>query len=280
MLVLRESPLLLLLVHFFVRSQCLICPVYNVFNNETSAARPCYDNASSCTYVTSPSSIHRCLGIYTFDNASRTAETRIRVRQLAVMDDFEGKYLNRTECVLDIDRMGQNLLCRCNSDNCTLHWHTATNFNYETLQQRYPFDQRFIEQANDGTWSLPLLIVFSILLLTLVVVLISLLTAKWLQYQRRNEKDDRSFFTDLSSASTNTYSNEIEEFLSSELPSQSLISQGKTSTIYRAWTTGRGNLSQEKKLVAIKVYHGSQYKHLFENEIELLRIVDHPAVVK
>ena len=278
MLVLREC--LLLLVLFFLRSECLICPVYNVLNNESSAIRPCYGNASSCTYVTSRSSIHRCLGIYTFDNASRTAETRIRVRQLALMDDFEEKYVNRSECVLDIDRIGQNLLCRCNSDNCTLNWHTAKDFNYETFQQRNPFDQRFIEQDDNSSWSLPLLIAFSILMLTLVVVLIVVFTAQWLRYRRRKEKDDRSFFTDLSSASTNTCNNEIEEFLSSSPSPQSLISQGKTSTIYRAWTTGRASLSHEKKLVAIKVYHGQQYKHLFENEIELLRIVDHSAIVK
>jgi hypothetical protein len=45
--------------------------------------------------------------------------------------------------------------------------------------------------------------------------------------------------------------------------------------VYRAWTTGKGGSEHEKKLVVVKVYRGINYKRIAENEIEILRLVDH-----
>ena len=133
--------LIIYLSLFIFSSHSLVCPIYNVYNNESSPIESCIDNSSQCTYWNghTSSSSRRCLGIYTFDNNMKNKEHRIRIRQLAVVDDLEMRYVNRTQCFLDIDRTGQNLLCRCNSDNCTLKWQTAENFPHELFQRRDDF---------------------------------------------------------------------------------------------------------------------------------------------
>jgi hypothetical protein len=236
----------------------LICPVYNLFNNETDA---------NCTYVQTQSIHRRCLGIYTFDKNFKIRENLIRIRQLALVDDYEGKYLNATECILDIDKTGSNLLCRCNSDNCTLKWRTDQNLT-----------EKFYWKINleSNNWFIPLLI--ALFIIVNIVILIIIINHCWMK--KRREKDTRSFFENLSLASTNISNAEIDEFLSSNPTYQSIISHGKTSIIYRAWTTGKGSLSHEKKLVAVKLYHGQEHKNLFENEVQILRMINHSTIVK
>lgn len=269
------------LVLVFLPSQSLICPVYNVYNNETSSILSCEDHSSSCTYTVVPSLFRRCLGLYTFDSDVHVKEKQIRIRQLAVVDDLDDRYANRTDCVLDIDRTGQNLLCRCNSNNCTLKWQTAENFDNDLLGKRRDIHRSFITEAGeDNNWFLPIsLILFIVILCTLALILV-IISYTYRRRQQQREKDDRSFFTDFSSASTSPSHSDIDEFLSSDATCQSIINQGKSSIVYRAWSTGKGGSEYEKKLVAVKVYRGIDYKQIAENEIEILRLVDHPAIIR
>jgi hypothetical protein len=255
---------LLLSISFFLfplNVKSLICPVYNLFNNETDTCD------RSCIYLRTHSIHRRCLGIYTFDKNFKTKEILIRIRQLALVDDYEGKYSNITECILDIDKTGSNLLCRCNSDNCTLKWRTDQNLT-----------KKFYRKINleSNNWFILLIVVLFIIVN--IIILIIIINYCW--YRKRKEKDTRSFFENLSSVSTNISNAEIDEFLSSNPTYQSIISHGKTSIIYRAWTTGKGNLSNEKQLVAVKLYHGQEYKNLFENEVQILRMINHSNIVK
>ncbi|CAF4612909.1 unnamed protein product [Rotaria sp. Silwood1] len=203
------------------------------------------------------SNYRRCLGIYTFDKNFKTKENLISIRQLALVDDFEEKYSNITECILDVDKTGTNLLCRCNSNNCTLKWKTAENLN-----QKFYLKHKLIKQYEYNNC---------------IIIIIMIMKYKW--YKKTYEKDDRSFLANISCASTNISNTEIDEFLSSNPTYQSIISHGKNSIIYRAWTTEKDNLQHEKKLVAVKVYHSQQYKNIFENEVQILRMIDHSAIV-
>jgi serine/threonine-protein kinase RIO1 len=99
-------------------------------------------------------------------------------------------------------------------------------------------------------------------------------------FRRRKEKDDQSFLATISSVSTNISNTEIDEFLSSNPTYQSIISHGKTSIIYRASTTGKGNVQHEKKFVAVKLYHGEKYKTIYENEVQILRMIHHSTIIK
>ncbi|CAF2521700.1 unnamed protein product [Rotaria sp. Silwood2] len=110
-----------------------------------------------------------------------------------------------------------------------------------------------------------------------IIIIIIIIKYKW--YKKRYEKDDRSFLANISCASTNISNTEIDEFLSSNPTYQSIINHGKNSIIYRAWTTEKDNLQHEKKLVAVKVYHSQQYKNIFENEVQILRMIHHSAIV-
>ena len=251
---------LLLSSSFFLllfNTNSLVCPVYNLLNNETNT---CDKNASLCTYIQSQSNNRRCLGLYTFDQNCPRKEKFIRIRQLALFDDYEGKYSNITECNLDIDRTGNHLFCRCNSDNCTLKWRTDQNFPEK-------FSRKIINQKSNN-WFLPLLITFFIIIN--IIILIIILNYCWLKKDTAN----------LSSVSTNISNAEIDEFLSSNPTYQSIISQGKTSTIYCAWTTSKGNFQAEKIPVAVKLYHRQEYKNLFENEVQILRMIHHSSIIK
>ncbi|UJR10503.1 hypothetical protein I4U23_014706 [Adineta vaga] len=250
----------------------LICPVYNIFNNETSTLPSCDKNVSLCTYITTQSITRRCLGIYTIDNDSKTKTHLIRIRQLAMLDDFEGKYLNITECILDVDQTGNNLLCRCNSDNCTLKWKAAEN-----LYNRISYNETLFKYQEENNWFLPLMIIIFVISFISIIVLIVIV--KHHGFHKENDKDNRSLLANLSTTSTNVSHAEIDEFLSSNPTYQSIISHGKTSIIYRAWMTDKGNFQYEKKPVAVKVYHGQDYRNLFDNEIQILRIVHHSAIV-
>ncbi|CAF1055582.1 unnamed protein product [Adineta steineri] len=214
----------------------------------------------------------RCLGIYTFDKNLNKKEHLIRNRQLAFVDDFENKYTNITECILDVDKTGSNLLCRCNSDNCTLKWKTADNLN-----EKIYHNQNIIKQQEYSNWFLPLMISLSII--TIIIFISVSIFIKYHGIKKRNEKDNRSFLTNISTTSTNISNIEIDEFLSSNPPYQSIISHGKTSTIYRALTTRKEIFQHEKKLLVIKVYHGQQYKNLFDNELQILRMIHHPSII-
>jgi len=257
---------------FPLNTQSLICPVYNVFNNETSLINSCDKNLSLCTYITTQSTHRRCLGIYTFNSNLKTKENLIYIRQLAVVDDFEDKYSNITECILNVDKTGNNLLCRCNSNNCTLKWKTDENFNNKFYQ-----NQKIIKQQEDSNWFLPLMIILSIVIIICINIIIFMVIIKYHWYIKRKDKDDRSFLATISTVSTNISSAEIDEFLSSNPTYQSIISHGKSSIIYRAWTT---TFQHEKKIVAVKVYHGQQYKDIFDNEVQILRMIHHSAIVK
>jgi hypothetical protein len=264
--------LIVLSIIFFVfplNTKSLICPVYNVFNNETSTINSCDKNSSLCTYIITQSTHRRCLGIYTFDNNFQTKETLIHIRQLALVDDLEDKYLNTTQCILDVDKTGSNLLCRCNSNNCTLKWQTSTNLNIKLYQK---LTNRKQEYSN---WFIPLLMIFLIIICIIILIII----IKCWYYKKRKEKDDQSYLATISSASTNYSNIEIDEFLSSNPTYQSIISHGKSSIIYRAWTTGKGSFQDEKKLVAVKLYHGQQYKNIFENEVQILRMIHHSSII-
>jgi len=258
---------LLLSISFFLfplNIKSLICPVYNLFNNETNI---CDNNFSLCTYIRTKSIHRRCLGIYTFDKNSKNF---ICIRQLALVDDYEDKYLNITECILDIDKTGNNLLCRCNSNNCTLKWKIDQNFNKKFSQKINLLNEKY------NNWFIPLIITCFIIIN--IIIFIIILNYCW--YTKRKEKDIQSFLENLSSASTNISHAEIDEFLSSNPTYQSIISHGKTSIIYRAWTTGKGNIQHEKKLVAVKLYHGQQYKNIFENEVQILKMIHHSTIIK
>jgi len=227
-------------------------------------------NSSLCTYIRTQSIHRRCLGIYTFDKNFKTKENLICIRQLALVDDYEEKYSNITECILDIDKTGSNLLCRCNSDNCTLKWKTDQNFNKNFYQKINLLNQKY------NNWVIPLLIIFFIIMN--IIIFIIIMNYCW--YAKRKEKHTRSFLENLSSASTNISNAEIDEFLSSNPTYQSIISHGKTSIIYRAWTTGKENLKHDKKLVAVKLYHEQQYKNIFENEVQILKMIHHSTIIK
>ncbi|CAF2780279.1 unnamed protein product [Rotaria sp. Silwood2] len=268
---------ILLSISFFLfplNIQSLICPVYNVFNNETSIINSCDKNFSLCTYITTQLNYRRCLGIYTFDKNLKTKNTLISIRQLALVDDFEEKYSNITECILDVDKTGINLLCRCNSNNCTLKWKTAENLN-----QKICLKHKSIKQYEYNKWFLSLMIILFIAIIMFISIIIIIIIIKYKWYKKRYEKDDRSFLANISCASTNISNTEIDEFLSSNPTYQSIINHGKNSIIYRAWTTEKDNLQHEKKLVAVKVYHSQQYKNIFENEVQILRMIHHSAIV-
>ncbi|CAF1316062.1 unnamed protein product [Adineta ricciae] len=247
----------------------LICPVYNVFNNETSALISCDTNLSSCTYLTTQSTARRCLGIYNFDRNFQAQDQRIRIRQLATIDDFEAKYSNTTDCILNLDRTGNNLFCQCNSDNCTLKWRRAEN-----LYTRMSYHENVFKHDEDNNWFLPLIVIVLVIIVISIIVLM-----KYHGFHKSNEKDNQSFSANLSTASTDISHAEIDEFLSSNPTYQSIISHGKTSIIYRAWTTDKDSFQYEKKPVAVKVYHGQNYRHMFENEVQILRMIRHSTIV-
>ena len=251
----------------------LVCPIYNLFNNETSTISSCDKSSSLCTYIITRSNYRRCLGIYTFDVNTRTKENSIRIRQLALVDDFEEKYLNDTECILDIDKTGNNLLCRCNSNNCTLKWKKAENFNKQFHQI-----QQLIKQHKHRNRSSSLMIILIITIMSFISLFLIIMSIKCNWYiKKRQETDVRSFLANISFASTHVSNADIDEFLSSNPTYQSIISHGKNSIIYRAWTTGK---EHEKRLVAVKVYHSKHYKNIFENEVQILRICHHSTIVK
>lgn len=260
---------------FPLNIQTLICPVYNLFNNETSTIDSCDKNLSLCTYVTTQSNYRRCLGIYTFNRNLDKDKNLISIRQLGLVDDFEEKYSNITECILDVDRTGTHLLCRCNSDNCTLQWQTAHNLHHE-----FYLKHKLIKQNEYNKWLTPListLVLISIIFISIIIIIV-IMKRNW--YKKCHEKDDRSFLATISVASTNISNAEIDEFLSSNPTYQSVISHGKITMVYRAWTTGKELSSQEKKPVAVKVYHSQLYKNIFENEVQILRTINHHAIVK
>lgn len=246
----------------------LVCPVYNVFNNATRTIQTCDTGHSLCTYMKTRSTSRRCLGIYAFETA-----LSIRIRQLAMIDDFEDVYSNATKCILDADRTGQSLLCRCNSDNCTLAWKIA-----DRVDHRIFANSNLIKQPEVSNWLLPLTITCAMVISIAIIVLI--LMIRYHRCSGRREKIDRSFLADLSSASTSVSNAEIDEFLSSSPTYESIISRGKTSTIYRAWMTGKGYDEHEKRSVAVKLYHGQEHRALFENEVQILKIVQHAAIVR
>jgi len=261
---------LLLFISFLLfplNIKSLICPVYNLFNNETDT---CDNNSTLCTYIKTRSIHRRCLGIYAFDKNLKTKKTLIHIRQLALVDDYEEKYSNLTKCTLEIDKTGNNLLCRCNSDNCTLKWEVDQNFNKRFYQKINLLNQKY------NNWFIPLIIIFFIFIN--IIILIIIINYCW--YAKRKEKDSQSFLENLSSVSTNISNAEIDEFLSSNPTYQSIISHGKTSIIYRASTTGKGNLQHDKKLVAVKLYHEQQYKNIFENEVQILKMIHHSTIIK
>lgn len=235
----------------FLFTNSLICPVYNLFHNETQT---CEQISSLCTYIHTSSPHRRCLGIYQFHSNS------IRIRQLALLDDYEGKYANTSKCLLEIDRTGQNLLCRCNTNNCTFNWR---------------IDRQFLQRIEtiDDNWRIPLMITFGII----VLVFILLIVMNYFWKRTRKEKSDGGFFGQCPSISTNISNTEIEEFLASNSDSQSILHHGKTSIIYRTWTTGKETYPNEKKLVAIKLHH---QQDLFDNEFQILRMIDHSSIIK
>ena len=241
---------LIILIKIF-NVQCLICPIYNLCNNETN-------HSSQYTFIRSERNVHRCLGIYFFDQQT------IRIRQLAFVDDYENRYENQTDCSLDIDRMGTSLLCRCNSDNCTLNWKMNS-----LIDKKFPIENRQIN-FNNQIWLISLLLIVFGIFLLLIYVLFRLLKSR----QDKVEKD--IFYENLSSTSTNISNAEIDEFLSSNPTYQSILHQSQTNTVYRASTT----YQHEKKLVAVKLYHGQQYKNLFENELQILQMIHHSSIVK
>jgi len=165
--------LLIILIKIF-NVQCLICPIYNLFNNETN-------HSSQYTFIRSERNVHRCLGIYFFDQQT------IRIRQLAFVDDYENRYENQTDCSLDIDRMGTSLLCRCNSDNCTLNWKMNS-----LIDKKFPIENRQIN-FNNQIWLISLLLIVFGIFLLLIYVLFRLLKSR----QDKVEKD--IFYENLSS---------------------------------------------------------------------------------
>lgn len=225
----------------------------------------CPENSSLCSFWTSEnSSNRRCLGIYAFDENFSQKIPRIRIRQLAIVDDFEKRYVNRTQCVLDVDRTGQNLLCRCNSDNCTLKWRTAEKFAQQNVFQR-----SFVEKRDDRQWIFVFPIVVVVLLTSIIVFLT--ISMKTNRKQKENEKENRSFSTNLSNS-------EIEEFLSSKTIFESMISQSKTNKIFRF---SLDDDDVEKKEIVVKMFNNEiSSKNLYENEIEILRLVEHSSIVQ
>ncbi|CAM4924379.1 unnamed protein product [Rotaria socialis] len=260
---------------FPLNIQSIVCPVYNFFNNETNIIHSCDRNVSLCTYITTQSNSRRCLGIYTFNKNLETIENLISIRQLGIVDDFEEKYSNTTECILDVDKTGSHLLCRCNSNNCTLKWKTAENL-HDNFYQKH----KLMKPYEYFNWFLPLMITLTIIIFIFISIIIIIIILKCNIYRKRHEKDDQSYLANTSVASTNISNAEIDEFLSSNPTYQSIISHGKSSIIYRAWTTGKESLPHEKKLVAVKLYYSPQYKNVFENEVQTLRMVHHTAIVK
>ena len=144
-------------------------------------------------------------------------------------------------------------------------------FNEEMI-----FSRSLMEQREDTQWFIPI-----IMMLTIVIIITLIFTLLVLShhYRKRREKDNGSYSTHLSSASTNLSNVDIDEFLSSNATYESMISHGKTSIIYQATMKTKDNSEHEKKLVAVKVYHDQQYKSMFENEVEILRIIHHSAIV-
>ncbi|CAF4483611.1 unnamed protein product, partial [Rotaria magnacalcarata] len=266
--------LIICLFLFPLNIQSIICPVYNFFNNETNIIHSCDRNVSLCTYITTQSNSRRCLGIYTFNKNLETIENLISIRQLGIVDDFEEKYSNTTECILDVDKTGSHLLCRCNSNNCTLKWKTAENL-HENLYQKH----KLMKPYEYFNWFFPLMITLTIIIIIFISIIIIVIILKCNMYRKRHEKEYQSYLANTSVASTNISNAEIDEFLSSNPTYQSIISHGKSSIIYRAWTTGKESLPHEKKLVAVKLYHSPQYKNVFENEVQTLRMVHHTAIV-
>lgn len=236
----------------------LICPIYNLYNNESNT---CDNNSSLCTYIQTQSNDRRCLGIYTFNKNLKSKENSICIRQLALVDDYEEKYYNLTECILDIDRTGNNLLCRCNTDNCTLNW----KINQTLYKKIHLLNQEY------NNWFIPLIILFFIIINIIIFILI--LNHCW--YKKTKEKNREYFFENLSSTSTNISHTEIDEFLSSNPTYESIISRNKTNIIYQASITGKENLQH----VAIKLYSEQQYKNIFENELQTLKLIHHSTII-
>lgn len=232
---------LLLLLTCFVLAKilftnALICPVYNLFHNETHT---CEQISSLCTYVHTLSPHRRCLGIY------QLKKNIIRIRQLAILDDYEGKYINRNECLLEIDRTGQNLLCRCNSNNCTFNWR---------------IDRQILPriEAVYQNW------LISLTILGIVLVLFIGMICLW----KRTTKEKHPGY--CPSMTTDISNIEIEEFLASNSHTQSILHHGKSSIIYRTST-------HEKNQIIVKLSHQHES---FENEFQILRIIDHSNIIK
>lgn len=263
----------ILLFLFPLNVQSLTCPVYNILNNETYVIDSCNQNSSLCTYSLSHTSHRRCLGIYTFVNDAKTKQSFIHIRQLAFVDDFEDKYLNTSECVLDVDKTGNNLLCRCNSDNCTLKWRKAEDLTRRLDEKQMGFNETLLRQEQYSNWFAPIIMILVIVIILVASMVSFLIIVKYHADAKRNEKNISSISTNLSNA-------KIDEFLSSNPTYQSIISHGKSSTVYRAWTTEKENLHDEKKLVVVKVYHEQSYKNMFENEVQILRMIHHSAIIK
>ena len=231
----------------------LICPIYNIDKNETDFIQFCNESTHRCSYSIENSTFRRCLGLYQFE------KNQIVIRQLAVLDDFENRYVNRTECVLEIDRTGQNLLCRCNSNRCTLNWRTSNNVSDQLFDRKAQISSPIIEEKLDKNWFLPLMILCSTLTLAGIVITAILLVPRC---RKSTDKDlQPSNITDLSTTDFN------ELFLSS-----SIVTQGKHSLIYRT--------SSIDQTLAIKLYQGNQSKCLFENELTILRMVRHSSIIR
>jgi hypothetical protein len=278
--------LLLLLLVGVIPLKGLICPVYNLDNNETKTIASCNDTSVVCTYRTVVSTDRRrCLGIYMFDDLTSSTADRIRIRQLAIVDDIDNRYVNRTHCILDIDRTGKNLLCRCNTNYCTLHWRTASHADEDDIRRtlRMRTSRPMIADDDRIHWWLPLIFVVAVLLPIVIIVVVGVVLCN---YRHSSiDKLERSYSNNDRSLPSTCMSNiDIEEFLSSNPTYQSMISHSKTSHIYRASMAISNNddesQTNKKKHVAVKVYHCQQYKSMFDNEVEILRLVHHSTIVK
>ena len=69
-----------------------------------------------------------------------------------VVDDLEGRCADRKDCVLDMDQTGQNLLCRCNSNNCTSKWQTSENIFRISVEEN-----THRQKVHNYRWAVPIL---------------------------------------------------------------------------------------------------------------------------
>jgi hypothetical protein len=157
-----------------------------------------------------------------------------------------------------------------------LKWRTASNIT-AALAKKFTRDQQEVAEFSfNNPWLVPALLVGSIVLLLLFIA-IALLPLQ--RYRRKRIETDQSSFTNASSTLTSLAHHDIDEFLASNTTCQSIISQSKSSIIYQAWMNERTGNDNDKRLVAVKLYQGTQCRKLFDNEVEMLRLVYHPSII-